>query len=1081
MSRWLSAAALLGSSWACQDLTISGGSAWHDVGGVKYTCADHYNNENSCKSDGDKYAFEGLTGNMACCACGGGDGTGSCVHMKFPDGTEWHDSGGAKYTCAKFYNKMSRCGADGDKFANQGLTANMACCDCGGGFGSADEACYVNNDWVHDSYGDTCEDYMPGGKSYEYECDPRAKKECCTCSGLKPKTEDDAEMQCVDKTADGVAWHDNGGAMYDCGYYAEKDTRCSKDGNRFAWKGLTANEACCDCGGGEMMKATVQCTDKTMDDGSPFQDSGGATYNCEYYGKPGKNRCAKDGNKYMNSEGLTAKAACCVCGGGDVVGDDGIDYNPKPNGNDNIIEEWMGGTLFKNKKHLQGGHIAYWNTDMVAKTVTLGLLSPYNPNSWVAVGYSKDGNMAGSDVVAAWFDDEGKPVIKDLYLESQSPAGIKSLDRQDVKDVLLTTWNGHTALTFTRDWVVEGATEVKVEVDFVPIIYATGKVDRKCGVSELCNHSPQDRFSSELALSVPFGMTSYDINLGSDGEPCHGPAELECYAGYYCVHINALDGDIFKFTNVTYGDCRDKEFLGDESNIEEDWTGIQNVFSNNGGFENEIRLSGGFVVLWTVNKVSVGKVLGPDDSLSVAVISTLPDRQGWIGFGWTPNGLMKGSDVVIGWDDGAGNTDVGDFYLMGQVPNVNKKSGKQELLSSRVIKKNGQTALVFERPFVPADSVQVIDGLSRILFAAGPMPDVDDKEFIPYHRFRDTRDVEFLKAFDPNPLAQKGQQCAGQNNIQCSIEPEFLECLVITEDIISMALPEDQDVQLMDIPEEAWEGFTMASGFRDGGQINPFKFLTSLVGKGVCVDPKEKDDFDKMMEMDTDILDDIMIINKKEFDHFQELTWGFNIYWSIIDDGKRIKVALVTRLGDGWLGLAFGNGGKMIGATAVIGWLDADDQPDIAEYYLQNKLPWEVLDVEAAGMTDHAFGATNLEVKKSGIENAIVFERDLVPDNGVGIIEPYGPTTILVAYGATPHENDDYFGYHRFREAKDIFFHRGWTPSKYYGCDNLVNCMCAIHTPNCCSQESWGAFCDNDVEKQPQCTCHLYKMPILVG
>ena len=39
---------------------------------------------------------------------------------------------GSKYNCA-YYAKKGICGKYGNRYANEGLTENVACCDCGGG------------------------------------------------------------------------------------------------------------------------------------------------------------------------------------------------------------------------------------------------------------------------------------------------------------------------------------------------------------------------------------------------------------------------------------------------------------------------------------------------------------------------------------------------------------------------------------------------------------------------------------------------------------------------------------------------------------------------------------------------------------------------------------------------------------------------------------------------------------------------------------------------------------------------------------------------------------------------------------
>lgn len=47
------------------------GLKWHDIDGEEYDCA-MYVRANACKTDGDLWAWGGLTANLACCGCGGG-------------------------------------------------------------------------------------------------------------------------------------------------------------------------------------------------------------------------------------------------------------------------------------------------------------------------------------------------------------------------------------------------------------------------------------------------------------------------------------------------------------------------------------------------------------------------------------------------------------------------------------------------------------------------------------------------------------------------------------------------------------------------------------------------------------------------------------------------------------------------------------------------------------------------------------------------------------------------------------------------------------------------------------------------
>lgn len=58
-------------SGTCGDDTISGDLPWNDVDGPIYNC-DWYSIGSRCTQHGGSYANEGKTANMACCSCGGG-------------------------------------------------------------------------------------------------------------------------------------------------------------------------------------------------------------------------------------------------------------------------------------------------------------------------------------------------------------------------------------------------------------------------------------------------------------------------------------------------------------------------------------------------------------------------------------------------------------------------------------------------------------------------------------------------------------------------------------------------------------------------------------------------------------------------------------------------------------------------------------------------------------------------------------------------------------------------------------------------------------------------------------------------
>ena len=57
----------------------------------------------------------------------------TCHNLDLTGGLDWHDSYGSKYTCAWYSQNVNRCDKYGAGSPNSGLTANQACCVCGGG------------------------------------------------------------------------------------------------------------------------------------------------------------------------------------------------------------------------------------------------------------------------------------------------------------------------------------------------------------------------------------------------------------------------------------------------------------------------------------------------------------------------------------------------------------------------------------------------------------------------------------------------------------------------------------------------------------------------------------------------------------------------------------------------------------------------------------------------------------------------------------------------------------------------------------------------------------------------------------
>jgi len=119
--------------------------------------------------------------------------SGSCN-----DAENWHDSEGSQYTC-DWYAEREHCEHYGSSFANDGKTAQQACC--------------------------VCQTQLPTDA---------------------PTV---APTACTDLTLSGAVWHDSEGSNFDCTWYSQRD-HCGYYGNEWANGGMTAAQACCACNGG---------------------------------------------------------------------------------------------------------------------------------------------------------------------------------------------------------------------------------------------------------------------------------------------------------------------------------------------------------------------------------------------------------------------------------------------------------------------------------------------------------------------------------------------------------------------------------------------------------------------------------------------------------------------------------------------------------------------------------------------------------------------------------------------------------------------------------------------------------------
>lgn len=269
----------------------------------------------------------------------------------------WSNGRGSQYDCAWYKDPNSRCD-EFDYEGTNGLTAQQACCDCGGGWytpaptppPTADErVCLDIPDWNNgrgDQYtcewyandADRCEWYDYEGK---YQLTP--DKACCSCGGgfkytpsptpppttrpptpsptrpptnppsppptSIPATPAPVARVCTDESG----WNNGRGSQYDCEWYAMNKDRCETYDFEGRWD-LFPNEACCACGGGQISTpAPTPVVKVCEDDPSSWNNGRGSQYDCEWYAES-KSRC--DDYNIQGRYGYYPDEACCACGGG---------------------------------------------------------------------------------------------------------------------------------------------------------------------------------------------------------------------------------------------------------------------------------------------------------------------------------------------------------------------------------------------------------------------------------------------------------------------------------------------------------------------------------------------------------------------------------------------------------------------------------------------------------------------------------------------------------------------------------------------------------------------------------------------
>lgn len=133
------------------------------------------------------------------------------------------------------------------------------------------------------------------------------------------------------------------------------------------------------------------------------------------------------------------------------------------------------------------GYTVHWAVDDTAQTVSMAVVAE-RTSGWVAVGFSPDGQMTGSDAVIGW-SGGGSSVL--MYeMSGRRVSGVNEISGQ-VSDTSISVEDGRTTMTFTRSL----ATPSALPLDSATFLWAVGPSE---GLSQ---HAGGDRGAFPLALS----------------------------------------------------------------------------------------------------------------------------------------------------------------------------------------------------------------------------------------------------------------------------------------------------------------------------------------------------------------------------------------------------------------------------------------------------------------------------------------------------------------------------------------------------------------------------------------------------
>lgn len=103
-----------------------------------------------------------------------------------------------------------------------------------------------------------------------------------------------------------------------------------------------------------------------------------------------------------------------------------------------------------------------------------------------------------------------------------------------------------------------------------------------------------------------------------------------------------------------------------------------------------------------------------------------------------------------------------------------------------------------------------------------------------------------------------------------------------------------------------------------------------------------------------------------------------------------LSVIVSSTYTSGWIGMGFSDDGKMVGSSAMVGWVGRDDKPHIREYYLGGKISSKVRVKKG-----------NLDIIQSTPPAIAVFGPNLYMAFQLKFQAPITNQSILFAFGVT--------------------------------------------------------------------------------